>query len=75
MSCPTLSSIAATECIGASLPKINGNFAALSGGLCQVSADYKASFNALVHTLSGFAVTAYPTLSTQFRSLSSLLVP
>ena len=49
MSCPTLLTIADTECIGASLPKINGNFAALSAIACQLST--------LVNTISSNMTT------------------
>lgn len=38
MACVDLQTIYDTECIGASLPKINGNFAALSDGVCNLSA-------------------------------------
>jgi hypothetical protein len=37
MSCVDLQYISSDECIGASLPKINGNFAALSAAVCELS--------------------------------------
>jgi hypothetical protein len=37
MSCVDLQYISSDECIGASLPKINGNFAALSAAVCDLS--------------------------------------
>jgi phage-related tail fiber protein len=38
MSCVNVQYIDGDECIGASLPKINGNFAALSAAVCELSA-------------------------------------
>ena len=67
MACVELQQILGTECIGDSLPKITGNFAALSGGLCELT----SSYNTLIQLLSGFATTDYTSLSTEFRGLSS----
>lgn len=39
MSCVNVQYIDGDECIGASLPKINGNFAALSAAVCDLSAN------------------------------------
>lgn len=39
MSCVNVQYIDGDECIGASLPKINGNFAALSAAVCELSAN------------------------------------
>jgi hypothetical protein len=78
--------IAESECIGDSLGAINNNYVLLDTGLANVSANtvqlssrdvlFKAQFNTLIQTLTGFANTSttYNTLSTSFRSLSSLIL-
>ena len=58
MACVDLQLIDGDECIGASLPKINGNFAALSAAVCD---------------LSGFNVFDSPTIDLSWNSTTRTL--
>jgi len=66
-------------CMGDTLPTINQNYVNLDTGLAAASAQnilFKSQLNTLIQTLTGFAAngTTYNTLSTSFRSLSSLIL-
>ena len=61
MACVDLQLIDGDECIGASLPKINGNFAALSAAVCDLSAN------------STFNVVDSPTVDLTFDSYTRTL--
>lgn len=58
MACVDLQLIDGDECIGASLPKINGNFAALSAAVCE---------------LSGFNVVDSPTIDLNWNASTRTL--
>lgn len=73
-SCNFTTLIDENQCIGDSLDTINANFSALDVAAC----DTKVTYNTLIRTLTAFAAnpaTTYTTLSTQFRELSSLIIP
>lgn len=67
-------------CIGDTLPTFNNNYSILDTSLAAASAQntlLKNQLNTLIQTLTGFATsgTMYTSLSTSFRSLSSLILP
>ena len=61
MSCVDLQYISSDECIGASLPKINGNFAALSAAVCDLSGSV------------GFGVVDSPTIDLDWNASTRTL--
>jgi hypothetical protein len=75
------------QCIGDSLPIINSNYMNLDNSLAVLSSQHitlsgqyttlKFQYNTLIRALSGAANpgTTYNSLSTVFRTLSSLVIP
>ena len=67
MACVELQQILGTECIGDSLPKITGNFAALSAELCSFEDEVYGMFDPLLSVLDSPTID----LSLQNRVLSA----
>jgi microcystin-dependent protein len=60
MSCPTVTTIQKTECIGNSLVTINSNFASLKDAACDNSQQIQALLNSFVGVVSYFPATTAP---------------
>ena len=69
--------IADDECMGDSLPKINGNFSNLDNYtflLSSQNTEFKTTYNTLVRSLTSLNTTSLVTLQTSLQQLSSLVI-